>query len=478
MTGLLSSDLRMEGTCASCRSVAVCIDAPICRELAAGNMLDGNCRNVMLPAEYPGLQLLAICPILCHVCIASTERNVMLDSCAPPGAPVIKLGGLFPLDEIAVGSWATLGLELQSSFLFACARVNSDCALLPGVQLDCGSRDTSFDEAVAVASARKFVRLGPQLVGVVGAVSSSISMAVASQVFGPDGIPDGTGITQISPSSTAPELSDTAQYPYFFRTCASDVFQAQALRDVVAALGLVSVATIATTDAYASSLVEAFEADMRGLGVSILASERFVENAAASDVGPSVAALLSAGARTILVSAVGHDTLTVLQAMLRRGMVGPQYVIIGTDGFTSITRRMLQAQPDRLALHPVLDGMLGVRPRAASGALWEAFLADWHAVGADRFGTSNIHAGELGQLEAGVYAAETADAVYAYAHALQSMAANGIDIAADSRARMREFLRAVDFEGMTGRVRFTAAGDRSPGYEIVDWTGGVPSHGR
>jgi ABC-type branched-subunit amino acid transport system substrate-binding protein len=474
ISGLMApNDLRMDDLCCdTCRSQAVCLDEPVCQNLMNAGLIEGNCRNVVLPNEYPGMQLLAICPVQCDICLGAGHAD-FLQSCAPPGSPVIRLGGLFPIDEVAVGSWSTTGIELESAFLYSCARINADCQMLSGVQLECVSRDTSFDENVAIDNAQELMSMG--LDGVIGAVSSSISMAVASNVFGPQ------EMTQISPSSSASTLSDTATYPYFFRTCASDVNQVQALRQLVQELGFNHVATIATTDAYASALADDFEADMVDIGVPVVASERFAANASPEEVVDQVMALKNAGAKTILISAVGHDALTVLGDMLTRDMVGPQYVIIGTDGSTGITQSMVEAHPNGAALYAALDGMIGIRPKAASGAQWEEFVRAWHAVGADRFGASNIHNAELGDMEVGVYAAETADAVYAYAHAFEGMINAGMDIGSTNtgptasltwRRRTPEFLDNVDFEGATGRVQFTAKGDRMPNYEIIDWQGG------
>eukprot|EP01052_Picozoa_sp_SAG31_P018186 SAG31_NODE_1277_length_9041_cov_22.545627_2_plen_1080_part_00 len=469
MTGLMDSELRMEDACCvSCRRTEACLDQPVCQDLANANLVEGNCRNVMMPSEYPGMQLLAICPILCHTCLGiDPSLEVSLDSCAAHDAPTITLGGLFPLNELNIGSWAAVGTELQSAMLFSCARINADCDFLPGVNLNCIARDTSFDGPTATRNANELLQLGVQ--GVIGAVSSQISMDVASAVFGP------AHITQISPSSTLPDLSDTSRYPFFFRTTASDIFQAVALKQLVQEFGFDHVATIATSDAYASSLAEAFESYMQEIGVPVVESQRFSENATPEDVMPAVSALYSAGAQTIFIAAVSHDTLTVLEDLLARGMYGSDYVLIGTDGSTEISPFMINQRPNPEGLYTVIDGMLGVRPKPASGSLWMEFIREWQQIGADRFGASNIHSADAGGLdtaEAGVYAGYTADAVYAYAHALEDMFTAGIDISTDT-SRLGEFLANVNFEGMTGQVSFNALGDRAPAYNIIFWEGGA-----
>lgn len=65
-------------------------------------------------------------------------------------------------------------------------------------------------------------------------------------------------IPQISYASTAPELSDNNRYDYFSRVVPPDSYQAQAMVDIVKALGWNYVSTLASEGNYGESGVDAF----------------------------------------------------------------------------------------------------------------------------------------------------------------------------------------------------------------------------
>lgn len=65
-------------------------------------------------------------------------------------------------------------------------------------------------------------------------------------------------IPQISYASTAPELSDDRRYDFFSRVVPPDSFQAQAMVDIIRALGWTYVSTVASEGSYGEKGVEAF----------------------------------------------------------------------------------------------------------------------------------------------------------------------------------------------------------------------------
>lgn len=65
-------------------------------------------------------------------------------------------------------------------------------------------------------------------------------------------------IPQISYASTAPELSDNSRYDFFSRVVPPDSYQAQAMMDIVTAMGWNYVSTLASEGNYGESGVEAF----------------------------------------------------------------------------------------------------------------------------------------------------------------------------------------------------------------------------
>lgn len=65
-------------------------------------------------------------------------------------------------------------------------------------------------------------------------------------------------IPQVSYASTAPELSDNNRYDYFSRVVPPDSYQAQAMLDIVKAMGWNYVSTLASEGNYGESGVDAF----------------------------------------------------------------------------------------------------------------------------------------------------------------------------------------------------------------------------
>ncbi len=82
-------------------------------------------------------------------------------------------------------------------------------------------------------------------------------------------------IPQISYASTAPELSDHNRYDFFSRVVPPDSYQAQAMVDIVKALGWNYVSTLASEGNYGESGVDAFIQISREAGTVSVRSSGF-----------------------------------------------------------------------------------------------------------------------------------------------------------------------------------------------------------
>ncbi|HMN28878.1 MAG TPA: branched-chain amino acid ABC transporter substrate-binding protein, partial [Caldilineaceae bacterium] len=106
------------------------------------------------------------------------------------------------------------------------------------------------------------------IVAIIGTSCSSEARAGAA-------ILSDAGFTLVSPSATAPDLTDPAKHVAgFLRTAHNDKVQGQVAAQFVAEeLGLKKVATIHDGSPYAEGLVNAFTQNFEGLGGSITAAE-------------------------------------------------------------------------------------------------------------------------------------------------------------------------------------------------------------
>ncbi|KAK3540045.1 hypothetical protein QTP70_023816 [Hemibagrus guttatus] len=176
----------------------------------------------------------------------------------------------------------------MEAMLYALDQINSDPELLPNITLgarilDTCSRDTyALEQSLTFVQAliqkdtsdircsngeQPIIRKPERVVGVIGASASSVSIMVANvlRLF---------EIPQISYASTAPELSDNNRYDFFSRVVPPDSYQAQAMVDIVKALGWNYVSTLASEGNYGESGVDAFVQISREAGTVIPTAEK------------------------------------------------------------------------------------------------------------------------------------------------------------------------------------------------------------
>uniref|UniRef100_A0A3Q2QXX4 Receptor ligand binding region domain-containing protein n=1 Tax=Fundulus heteroclitus TaxID=8078 RepID=A0A3Q2QXX4_FUNHE len=199
----------------------------------------------------------------------------------------ITLGGLFPIHArgphgVNCGELKKeKGIHRMEAMLYALDQINSDPELLPNITLGARILDTCSRDTYALEQSLTFVqaliqkdisdircsngeppiiRKPERVVGVIGASASSVSIMVANilRLF---------EIPQVSYASTAPELSDNNRYDFFSRVVPPDSYQAQAMLDIVKALGWNYVSTLASEGNYGESGVEAFMKISREAGM-------------------------------------------------------------------------------------------------------------------------------------------------------------------------------------------------------------------
>ncbi|KAL0977974.1 hypothetical protein UPYG_G00164190 [Umbra pygmaea] len=200
----------------------------------------------------------------------------------------LTLGGLFPVHARGIPGEPCgdikkeNGIHRLEAMMYALDQINSDDELLPNITLGARVLDTCSRDTYALEQSLTFVQaliqkdtsdvrctngeppvfVKPEkVVGVIGASASSVSIMVANilRLF---------QIPQISYASTAPELSDDRRYDFFSRVVPPDSFQAQAVVDIVKALGWTYVSTVASEGSYGEKGVDAFQQLSREAGES------------------------------------------------------------------------------------------------------------------------------------------------------------------------------------------------------------------
>ncbi|XP_029457315.1 metabotropic glutamate receptor 7 isoform X2 [Rhinatrema bivittatum] len=432
----------------------------------------------------------------------------------------ITLGGLFPVHSRGPpgGPCGDIkkenGIHRLEAMLYALDQINSDPELLPNVSLGARLLDTCSRDTYALEQSLTFVQaliqrdpsdvrctngeaplfVKPERVlGVIGASASPVSIMVANilRLF---------QIPQISYASTAPELSDDRRYDFFSRVVPPDSFQAQAMVDIVKALGWNYVSTLASEGSYEEKGVESFMQIAREAGgLCIAQSVRIPHNHKAGDFDAIIKQLLTtASARGIVLFASDEDIKQVLAAAKRANQVG-HFLWVGS-GSWGTKLNLLHAYEE------AAEGAITILPKRATVEGFDAYFTSrtlennrrnvWFAeyweenfnckltiTGSkkeetDRKCTGQERIGKDSQYEQEGKVQFVIDAVYAMAHALHNM---NKDLCPDYHGlcpemeqaggkKLLKYIRSVSFNGSAGTpVMFNKNGDAPGRYDIFQY---------
>ncbi|KAL9838758.1 metabotropic glutamate receptor 7 [Geothlypis trichas] len=434
----------------------------------------------------------------------------------------ITLGGLFPVHANGQpNSPCGLikkenGIHRLEAMLYALDQINSDPDLLPNVTLGARILDTCSRDTYALEQSLTFVQaliqkdtsdvrctngeppvfVKPEkVVGVIGASGSSVSIMVANilRLF---------QIPQISYASTAPELSDDRRYDFFSRVVPPDSFQAQAMVDIVKALGWNYVSTLASEGNYGEKGVESFMQISREAGGLCIAQSLKIpqeRHNKSIDFDRIIRQLLETpNARAIVIFAHDKDIRQVLAAAKRADQVG-HFLWVGSDTWGSKVGPLLQQED-------VAEGAITILPKRATIEGFDTYFTSrtlennrrnvWFAEyweenfnckltitgskkeDTDRKCTGQERIGKDSHYEQEGKVQFVIDAVYAMAHALHHM---NRDLCADSAGvcpemeraggkRLLKYIRSVNFNGSAGTpVMFNKNGDAPGRYDIFQF---------
>lgn len=249
------------------------------------------------------------------------------------------------------------------------------------------------------------------------------------------------GFTMVSPSATAPDLTDPAKHvPGFLRTAHNDKVQGQVAAQFVAEeLGLKNVATIHDGSPYAEGLVNAFSENFTKMGGTISAAEAI--GPTDTDMRP-VLTKIAAGKPEMLYYPIftASGGLVTVQSEEIEGL-GPSIKTMGADGLFS---------PDFL--------------KAAGASALGMYLSspDFSAFGPD-YAEKFLPAYEkaYGEKPTSAFHAHAYDAVNIIVAAIESVAVKNADGSLTiGRKALRDALYATkDFKGLTGNITCNADGD-------------------
>ncbi|RVE70876.1 hypothetical protein OJAV_G00068250 [Oryzias javanicus] len=432
----------------------------------------------------------------------------------------ISLGGLFPVhargnDGKACGELKKeKGIHRLEAMLFALDRINNDNELLPNITLGARILDTCSRDTHALEQSLTFVQAliekdstdvkclsgGPpiitkpeRVVGVIGASASSVSIMVANilRLF---------KIPQVSYASTAPELSDNTRYDFFSRVVPPDTYQAQAMVDIVKAMGWNYVSTVASEGNYGESGVDAFIQKSREDGdLCISQSVKIPREPRAGEFDKIIRRLSeNPNARAVIIFANEDDIRRLLQAAKKANQTG-HFIWVGSDSWGSKISPILNQEE-------MAEGAVTILPKRQSIKGFDRYFISrtlennrrniwfaefWennfqcklsrHAVkkgSGIKKCTNHERIGKDSSYEQEGKVQFVIDAVYSMAHALHNMHRDlcpgkvGLCSQMDTinGTLLLKYIRNVNFTGIAGTsVVFNVNGDAPGRYEIYQY---------
>ncbi len=185
-----------------------------------------------------------------------TEEDQAVTAEDPVGVDELEaqVGVLMP----ETGDLGPLGGPIRDGALLAADQIN-DADI--NVSVDVRVEDTQTDPQAGISGANALVDAGYS--SVVGPAASNVNFQVTDQVFIPN------GVVGISPSSTAPGVTDLDDNGYIFRTTASDALQGPVMAELAAGdrVNAESSGTLFLNDDYGQALEESYVNGLDDVGI-------------------------------------------------------------------------------------------------------------------------------------------------------------------------------------------------------------------
>ncbi|WP_420546796.1 ABC transporter substrate-binding protein [Curvivirga sp.] len=347
------------------------------------------------------------------------------------------------------GPIESLTPDMAGGAEMAFAEASESGKLLGGSTVSSVRADSTCVDAAAATAAAERLITSDKVAAIMGADCSGVTTAVANNTAVPN------GVVMISPSATAPNLTDIEDNGFFFRTAPSDARQGVILAETAAARGLKSVAVTYTNNDYGKGLAQAFEAAFTAAGGKVEISAAHEDGKA--DYSAEVGALAASGAEALMVFGyVDQGGKGIIEASIDSGAFD---TFIGSDGMVGDS--IIEA------LGSDIEGFVTTKPSSkAEGA--DNFIASANAAGLKGDGPFVAQSYDAAALILlAMQAAGSSDRSAIQANILNVANAPGEKINPGELGKALEILAnggQVNYEGATG-VELDAVGEAAGVYE-------------
>jgi branched-chain amino acid transport system substrate-binding protein len=326
----------------------------------------------------------------------------------PSSTEALKIGAVFPL----TGDTASYGQASKRGIDLAIEEINAKGGVV-GRPLKVVFEDDEGKASKAVSALQKLIA-ADRVPVVMGSAGSSVTLAMAP-------VANENKVALITPVSSSPELT-TKGGPYFFRVCPSDVVQAAMMAAWFKDDGRRTAGVIYLTTSWGEGLKEEFVSKFTALGGRVLATEACKEGD--RDLRAQLTKVKESNPDALYAITHGREGGALLRQAKELGITPSIY---GADVWGS--PELTESAGD------AAKGVKIIVPTKYTGEAYQTF--------ADTFKKRYSQ-------EPDVYAA--------YAYDMTRLIAQALSGAADG-TQVRDNLRRLSFEGVTGTTRFDQNGD-------------------
>ncbi|XP_026153822.1 extracellular calcium-sensing receptor-like [Mastacembelus armatus] len=278
--------------------------------------------------------------------------------------PAIDLGFTKPPTHKPCTGLDLEPLKYMYAMAFAVEEINHNSTLLPGVKLGyrifdcCGQYPWALKEALSVVGGHTQSDQPVNLI--IGAPSSTLGM-MFSKMLGPLSVP------VISYSASCPCLSDRHQFPNFFRTIPSDIYQARAIAQLALRFHWTWIGAVLENGDYGRLAIQVFQKETEGKGVCLEFIETVYRETIVNDARRVALTIQASTVRVILIFCWYTDVKKLFVELAKRNVTGRQF--IASEVWS--TSDDLLKDP---AVSEMASGVLGVAIRSAAIPGFENYL--------------------------------------------------------------------------------------------------------
>ncbi|MEO6880438.1 MAG: ABC transporter substrate-binding protein [Mycobacteriaceae bacterium] len=360
---------------------------------------------------------------------------------ATPSTKPLRVGTLLP----ETGSLAFLGPPEIAGVQLAANDVNAAGGVLgKPIVVDAGdSGDTTTDTANQTVD--REIAAGDQVI--IGAASSSVSLKVIDKIVN-------AGVIEFSPANTSDQFTCYKDKGLYFRTAPADTLQARALAQIMGQDGIQRLSILALNDPYGTGLAENISKDLQSAGLKADQIQTIIYDPNAASFNAEVDKVKQFNPDGIAV--IGFDESKKIITRMKEVGIGPdKKSVYGSDG--NMGNALGEGLPAGL-----LNGMKGTTP-----------LTDTSADFKDRLKKLDPKLVDFN------YAGESYDAVVITALGAEvAKSTAGVDMASEMNGVTKDGTKCktyaeclplikagtnIDYDGVTGTLDFTSAGEPGKG---------------